>query len=81
MSSFADFLSGYRKAAAARDKAGIPPLPLTAAQVASLCACLENAGLSAQEGAEAAALLAQRVTPGVTPAAEAKAAWLSKAAA
>jgi aconitate hydratase 2 / 2-methylisocitrate dehydratase len=80
MSAFARFLEEYRKGAASREKMGIPPLPLTAAQVASLCRILADPALTSGDGRKARDLLSSRVTPGVTDAAEEKSAWLAKVA-
>ena len=68
-------LTAYRQEAAKRQEMGIPPKPLTAAQVESLCALLQNP----PEGdkSELMALLAQRVPPGVDPAAKVKALFLT----
>jgi aconitate hydratase 2/2-methylisocitrate dehydratase len=78
MTPLALFLSRYRLSAGAREELGIPPLPLSAAQVEELCLALEDpAADGAREGVD---LLDGRVTPGITPAAESKAAWLGKVA-
>jgi aconitate hydratase 2/2-methylisocitrate dehydratase len=73
-----DFLTEYRSSAAERAKQGIPPLPLTAAQTRALCALLEAP--PAGEEAFLAGLLAERVSPGVDPAAKVKAEWLGAVA-
>jgi aconitate hydratase 2/2-methylisocitrate dehydratase len=71
-------LAAYRTAAAERSAQGIPPLPLTAAQVKDLCALLENP--TAAERPVLLELLRERVAPGVDPAAKAKAEWLGAVA-
>ena len=67
-------LTEYRKHTEERAHQGIPPLPLNAEQTAALCDLL----LDPPKGEEAflATLLADRVPPGVDPAAEVKAAFL-----
>jgi aconitate hydratase 2/2-methylisocitrate dehydratase len=65
----------YRKHLEERARQGIPPLPLTAAQVHSLCDLV--VAPPAGEEAFLIDLLAQRVPPGVDPAAEVKAAFLN----
>jgi aconitate hydratase 2 / 2-methylisocitrate dehydratase len=70
-------LAAYRAAAADRAKQGIPPLPLDPKQTAEICRLLESAS---PEAAELKALLADRVSPGVDPAAKVKAEWLGKVA-
>ncbi len=67
-------LSAYRTAAAARHQQGIPPLPLDPQQTAAVCALLEAP--PAGEEAFLISLLADRVSPGVDPAAKVKAEWL-----
>ncbi len=79
MTPIADFLARYHHAAAAREGLGIPPLPLSPAQVDELCAALE-AGAAADEAREGLDLLDLRVTPGIDPSAERKAAWLGRVA-
>ncbi|MBN8524943.1 MAG: bifunctional aconitate hydratase 2/2-methylisocitrate dehydratase [Planctomycetes bacterium] len=66
-------LAAYRAAAADRAKQGIPPLPLDPKQTAELCKLLES---PSAEAAELKALLLDRVSPGVDPAAKVKAEWL-----
>ena len=61
-----------------RAQAGLPPLPLTPAQVEEVCAGLEKAGPA--EGAKLLSLLENRVAPGVDPAAKVKAEWLARVA-
>lgn len=67
-------LAAYRSAAAEREKQGIPPLPLDTQQAAAVCALLEAP--PAGEEAFLVSLLADRVSPGVDPAAKVKAEWL-----
>ena len=55
---------------------GIPPLPLNAEQTAQLCGLLENPPAGRED--ELYGLLAQRVSPGVDPAAKVKAAFLAE---
>jgi aconitate hydratase 2/2-methylisocitrate dehydratase len=71
-------LSDYRAAAAERAKINIPPLPLTARQCEQLCALLEQP--ASADSAELVALLTDRVSPGVDPAAKVKASWLGAVA-
>ncbi len=61
-----------------RSKLGIPPLPLSAAETAEVCAALESA--RGGDGAALVALLRDRVSPGVDPAAQVKAEWLARVA-
>ena len=72
------FLSDYRAAAAEREKQGIPALPLTAAQVTALVPLLEKPPVGEEQFL--VHLLADRVSPGVDPAAKVKAEWLGKVA-
>ena len=67
-------IEAYRKHAAERQALGIPPRPLDPDQTRELCALLERP----EEGEQAflLALLRDRVSPGVDPAAEVKAAFL-----
>jgi aconitate hydratase 2/2-methylisocitrate dehydratase len=58
-----------------RAQAGVPPLPLTPLQVEEVCRGLEKADKAA--GEKLLALLENRVSPGVDPAAEVKADWLA----
>ncbi len=80
MSEFAPFLDRYRQASAPREKLGIPPLPLDPGQLRELGALLAAGGLTATEAAEALTLLGERVSPGIAPAARAKALFLAKVA-
>ena len=68
-------LETYRQAAAERDHQGIPPLPLTAAQVSDLCELLKQP--PAGEGEFLLHLLRDRIPPGVDEAAYVKAAFLT----
>jgi len=67
-------LVAYRTAEAERLKQGIPALPLDLKQTGELCALLEAP--PAGEAAVLKALLTDRVSPGVDPAAKVKAEWL-----
>jgi aconitate hydratase 2/2-methylisocitrate dehydratase len=69
-------IEAYRKHEAERKAQGIPPKPLDPEQTKALCALLENP----PKGEEAflAGLLRDRVSPGVDPAAEVKAAFLGE---
>jgi aconitate hydratase 2/2-methylisocitrate dehydratase len=67
-------IEAYRKHAAEREALGIPPRPLDAAQTKELCALLERP--PAGEEAFLLGLLRERVSPGVDPAAQVKAAFL-----
>jgi aconitate hydratase 2/2-methylisocitrate dehydratase len=71
-------LESYEKAAAERRSQGLPPLPLNPEETAEVCRGLENPPPG--RAAELASLLRDRVSPGVDPAAEIKAAWLARAA-
>jgi aconitate hydratase 2/2-methylisocitrate dehydratase len=71
-------LDAYFAAEQDRTAQGLPPLPLTAAQVAELVAALPN--LSPQAAAPWLALLTNRVPPGVDAAAYVKAAFLTAVA-
>jgi len=71
-------LESYEKAAAERRALGIPPLPLSPEETAEVCRGLENP--PAGKAAELVALLRDRVSPGVDPAAQVKAGWLARAA-
>ena len=68
-------LEAYRKQAAAREKLGIPALPLTAQQTSELCEMLKNPPEAEKE--ELLALLRDRVPPGVDDAAYVKAGFLT----
>jgi len=71
-------LAAYRQAAADRQALGIPPLPLSAAQVEALVELLEQP--PAGEGAFLLELLSERIPPGVDEAAYVKAGWLKAVA-
>ena len=71
-------IEAYRAAAAERAKQGIPPLPLTPAQMKDLTALLEKP--AAGEEAFITSLIVDRVSPGVDPAAKFKAEWLGAVA-
>ena len=68
----------YRTHVAERAAAGIPPLPLSAEQARELCDFLENPPEGLEK--ELLALLSQRVSPGVDPAAAVKAEFLTAVA-
>ncbi|PIE60565.1 MAG: bifunctional aconitate hydratase 2/2-methylisocitrate dehydratase [Desulfobulbus propionicus] len=70
-------LTSYEKHISRRAELGLPPLPLNAEQVAALTEVLVKANDQARKGA---ALLADQVEPGVSPAAKVKADWLEKVA-
>ncbi len=71
-------LETYHAQEEERAKLGIPPLPLSAAETIEVCAALESAGPG--DGAAFVALLRDRVSPGVDPAAQVKAEWLARVA-
>lgn len=71
-------LDAYRKHTAERAAAGIPPLPLNAAQVAELVELLKNP--PADQAQELLDLLTHRVPPGVDQAAYVKAGFLAAVA-
>ncbi len=71
-------LEAYHTQENERAKLGIPPLPLSAAETAEVCAALESGG--GVDGAALVALLRDRVSPGVDPAAKVKAEWLARVA-
>ncbi len=71
-------LESYEKAAAERRSLGIPPLPLSPEETAEVCHGLENPPDG--KAAELTALLRDRVSPGVDPAAKVKAEWLARVA-
>ncbi|MCZ2291599.1 MAG: bifunctional aconitate hydratase 2/2-methylisocitrate dehydratase [Burkholderiales bacterium] len=71
-------LAAYRQHAAERAALGIPPLPLSAQQVAELIELIKNP--PAGEEAFLLELLTQRVPPGVDDAAKVKASFLSAVA-
>jgi aconitate hydratase 2/2-methylisocitrate dehydratase len=71
-------LESYFKHEEERRALGIPPLPLNPEQTAEVCRLLEN---PPQDKAETLLrLLRDRISPGVDPAAEVKAAWLARVA-
>lgn len=74
-----NMLHSYRQEEALRLEQGLPPLPLRADQVRELVDVLTTSDGDAQ-GAVLLALLDDRVEPGVSAAAEVKAAWLEKVA-
>ena len=69
-------IDNYRKLASAREKMGVPPLPLDADQTKSLTELLEKGELHEGEGPELIKLLTERVPPGVDEASYVKATWL-----
>jgi aconitate hydratase 2 / 2-methylisocitrate dehydratase len=71
-------LAAYRAHVDERAKQGLVPLPLTAEWTRELCALLEKP--PAGEAEVLKALLTDRVSPGVDPAAKVKAEWLGKVA-
>ncbi|MFM7268140.1 MAG: aconitate hydratase B, partial [Cyanobium sp.] len=71
----ADLLPSYRAAAAEREQAGVPPLPLDAHQAEALMQLLEQP--PAGEEAFLLNLLSERIPPGVDEAAYVKASWLT----
>jgi aconitate hydratase 2 / 2-methylisocitrate dehydratase len=71
-------LDAYREMEKERAKAGLPPLPLTPAEVEAVCQGLGTAGKD--DGAKLRALLEDRVPPGVDAAAKVKAEWLAAVA-
>ncbi|WP_300669429.1 bifunctional aconitate hydratase 2/2-methylisocitrate dehydratase [Desulfoluna sp.] len=68
-------LTTYKQDAAKRQEMGIPPKPLTEMQVTALCERLQAPPQG--EEAELTTLLSQRVPPGVDPAAQIKARFLT----
>ncbi|MBP7705663.1 MAG: bifunctional aconitate hydratase 2/2-methylisocitrate dehydratase [Candidatus Aminicenantes bacterium] len=68
-------LDAYRTMEKERAQAGLPPLPLTPAEVEEVCRGLETTGKD--DGAALRRLLEDRVAPGVDPAAKVKAGWLA----
>ncbi|MBD1921582.1 bifunctional aconitate hydratase 2/2-methylisocitrate dehydratase [Microcoleus sp. FACHB-831] len=68
-------LESYRQHVAERASAGIPPLPLDAQQTSQLCELLKNPPAGEEE--TLLALLRDRVSPGVDPAAYVKAGFLT----
>jgi aconitate hydratase 2/2-methylisocitrate dehydratase len=71
-------LDSYLAMEKERAKAGLPPLPLTPAEVTEVCEALGSA--DKETGAPLLGLLEERVAPGVDPAAEVKAGWLAAVA-
>ncbi len=71
-------LAAYRAHVDERAKQGLVPLPLTAEWTRELCVLLEKP--PAGEADVLRALLTDRVSPGVDPAAKVKAEWLGKVA-
>jgi aconitate hydratase 2/2-methylisocitrate dehydratase len=71
-------LESYFEQEKERAKAGLPPLPLTPAEVEDVCRLLENP--EAGKAGVFLDLLRNRVSPGVDPAAKVKAGWLTRVA-
>jgi aconitate hydratase 2/2-methylisocitrate dehydratase len=71
-------LEGYREMEKDRAKAGLPPLPLTPADVEEVCQGLVSA--DRETGLLLRGLLETRVAPGVDPSAKVKADWLAAVA-
>jgi aconitate hydratase 2/2-methylisocitrate dehydratase len=71
-------LETYFKHEAERQKQDIPPLPLNPEEAEEVCRLLENPPAGQEE--LLLNLLKNRVSPGVDPSAEVKAAWLTKVA-
>ena len=71
-------LNSYFEQEKERAKAGLPPLPLTPAEVEEVCRNLEKP--SADQAALLRGLLENRVSPGVDPSAKVKAEWLAAVA-
>ncbi|MGA2360864.1 MAG: bifunctional aconitate hydratase 2/2-methylisocitrate dehydratase [Candidatus Aminicenantales bacterium] len=71
-------LESYFEQEKERAKAGLPPLPLTPAEVEDVCRFLEKP--EAGKMAIFLTLLRNRVSPGVDPAAKIKAGWLTRVA-
>ncbi len=71
-------LEAYREMEQERAQAGLPPLPLTPAEVGEVCRGLETAG--GGDGEALRDLLENCVAPGVDPAAQVKAEWLAAVA-
>ena len=71
-------LETYFAKAEERKTKGVPPLPLTPAEVEEVCRGLENS--TGDQAALFRGLLENRVSPGVDPAAEVKARWLAQVA-
>lgn len=71
-------LTAYRQSEAQRQEMGIPPKPLTDAQVTALCELLADPPAGQEQ--ELLDLLTHRVPPGVDPAAKVKAEFLASLA-
>ncbi|MGB7296737.1 MAG: aconitate hydratase B, partial [Candidatus Aminicenantales bacterium] len=71
-------LESYLKQETERQKLGIPPLPLNPEETAEVCRLLESPPAGQEEFL--LDLIKNRVSPGVDPAAEVKAAWLARVA-
>jgi aconitate hydratase 2/2-methylisocitrate dehydratase len=71
-------LEAYFEQEKERGGKGVPPLPLTPAEVGEICAFLEKPATGETE--LFLDLLRNRVTPGVDPAAKVKAEWLARVA-
>jgi len=71
-------LDAYREMEKERAKAGLPPPPLTPAEVGEVCKGLETDG--GEEAKVLRDILENRVAPGVDPAAQVKAEWLATVA-
>lgn len=71
-------LESYFKQEAERQAQGIPPLPLNPEETEELCRLLENPPKDKED--LLMKLLKERIAPGVDPAAQVKAAWLTKVA-
>jgi aconitate hydratase 2/2-methylisocitrate dehydratase len=71
-------LDSYFSQETARQRQGIPPLPLNAEETAEVCRHLENPPAGKED--LLLHLVKNRVSPGVDPAAEVKAQWLVKVA-
>jgi len=71
-------LESYFKNESERGQMGIPPLPLNPEEIQELCRILENP--PEEKKLSFLALLKDRVSPGVDPAAQIKAQWLTRIA-
>ncbi|HEX2695059.1 MAG TPA: aconitate hydratase B, partial [Acidobacteriota bacterium] len=71
-------LEAYLRQEKERGELGIPPLPLSSAETEEVCRSLE--GPDDGGGKAFLALLRDRVSPGVDPAAKVKAEWLARVA-
>ncbi|HUT08405.1 MAG TPA: hypothetical protein VMY15_06130, partial [Candidatus Latescibacteria bacterium] len=71
-------LDSYFEQEKERAKIGLPPLPLTPAEVEEVCRNLEKPDPG--KGGLLHGLLENRVSPGVDPSAKVKAAWLASVA-